>query len=85
MPMGRLVRRFDFRVSCTDSRAIDLFEINLPAANAEQFQLLNQRRRFDAGSNQSAQNHVAAGAGKTIEVKGLHRIDVFSAVGTAYL
>jgi hypothetical protein len=73
MPVRVLVRSVYPSVGRTDSGTIDLFEINLPTANTEQSQLLGQRERVDAGIDKSTQDHVAAGAGKTIEIECFHK------------
>src|SRR5258706_13108242 len=73
MTMRMLVPGLDPSIGRADSGTIDLFEINLPAADPKQFQLLDQSPRLKACTNQRAENHVAARAGKTVKVESFHQ------------
>jgi hypothetical protein len=60
-----------------DSRTIYFFEIDSPTREPEQFQLRSQSERLNACGDQGTQNHVATGAGKTIEIQSFH-LRIFS-------
>src|SRR2546421_11896143 len=65
---------FHFRVRRTDAGAIDPLEIDFPTADVEQLQLIDKCARVNSDADQCAENHVAARAGETVEVEGLHKL-----------
>jgi hypothetical protein len=70
--MGVLMPGMHPSVGGADSGTIYFFEINFPTSHPKQFQLRRQRERINSCGHQRTKNHVAAGAGKTIEVESFH-------------
>ena len=49
------------------------WEIDFPTADVEQLQPIDECARVNSGAHQRAEKHVAACAGETVKIKGLHR------------
>src|SRR5437660_1408528 len=61
------------RMGRTNAGTIYGNEIDFIAAHAQQRELFLQRRGVGAGTDQGAKDHVATGAGKTVEVDSFHK------------
>src|SRR5215213_5924390 len=67
-----LVCRLNARVRRTQTRAINCLEVDAEPGNRKQRELPAQEVWIHARSDHRAEYHVAARAGKTVEVKSLH-------------
>src|ERR1051325_6819292 len=72
MAMLVLGRCFDSRIRCTQAGSIYRLKVHSEAADRKQRELLPQEVWINSRRNHRAEYHVAACAGKTVEVKSLH-------------
>jgi len=79
MAMRVFLRRLYVGIRRTDSRTIYSFKVDLPAADAEQLKLIDECMLIDPDADKRAQDHVATGAGKAIEIESLHSMVVSEA------
>ena len=72
--MRVFVRNFYFSVNGSNAGFINRCEFDFKVRRAEQFYLLNQFRFVHTERDECAQNHIAARARETIEVKSFHSL-----------